>query len=67
MWQTSSLQATPCLAAALSRTDCRRCIQPQAKAVQSATDSSRSVLQRQSSKTTPAAKQKPEARLARYQ
>jgi len=32
------LQATPYLAAALSKTDCRRCIQLQSKAVQSATD-----------------------------
>ncbi len=32
------LQATPYLAAALSKTDCRRCIQLQSKAVQSATN-----------------------------
>ncbi|KAL0039978.1 hypothetical protein WJX79_001280 [Trebouxia sp. C0005] len=62
-----SLQAMPFLAAALSKTECRRCIEPQAKAVQSATDSSRSVLQCQRSTTTQAAKQKPEARLARHQ
>ncbi|KAL0040096.1 hypothetical protein WJX79_006261 [Trebouxia sp. C0005] len=67
MWQTSSLQATPCLAAALSKTDCRRCIQPQAKAVQSATDSFRSVLQCQRSTTTQAAREKRAAGFARYQ
>ncbi|DBA82286.1 TPA: hypothetical protein ACH3X2_000552 [Trebouxia sp. C0005] len=39
MWQTPSLQATPdFLAAALSKTNCRRCVQLQSKAGQSATD-----------------------------
>ncbi|KAL0040173.1 hypothetical protein WJX79_009670 [Trebouxia sp. C0005] len=68
MWQTPSLQATPdFLAAALSKTNCRRCVQLQSKAGQSATDSSRSILPCQSSTTTQAARKKRAAGVARYQ
>ncbi|KAL0040128.1 hypothetical protein WJX79_007798 [Trebouxia sp. C0005] len=66
MWQASGLQATPYLAAALSKTDCRSCNQLQSKAVQSATDSSQTVLQCQSSTTMQAARKKHAAEFARY-
>ncbi|KAL0040105.1 hypothetical protein WJX79_006548 [Trebouxia sp. C0005] len=66
MWQASSLQATPCLAAALPKLHYRKCNQLQSKAVQSPTDSSQSVLQRQSN-TMQAARKEHAAEFARYQ